>query len=199
MNGDAPSENAEIVLPVNRVIALLQDAGYEVRNPRATIASVEFEFSAILTAREGLDLVVVVDTVTRKDSRVRRQLESLASALDLIGSRRPLTVVVVGPSPRQSVIEAMSRVGRVLLVGTPTGHKAEQSLRDALAVLLPLTLPEVVEPSTQSWDDLRRRVAATPHPDWAVPLLDAAPDGPDAVQEHLRRLIEAAIADGSAE
>lgn len=180
---------------VDRVVEILQVEGYEVRPAPIRIGSLNFDFSAVLTARSGLDLVIIVDTVQQRPERIHDALESLGRALDRLASRRPITVVLVGPPPRQALVEALARTGRVLIVGTPVGQHANQSLRDTLSVLLPLKLPEVSLPSLQSWEELSRRLLDQDEPAVVTPLLEAAADGPNDVRDAMRKVLAAPFED----
>jgi hypothetical protein len=60
----------------------------------------------------------------------------------MMGSRRPLTLVVVGPRPESSTLTSLSRHARVLAVGESADEK---DLSNWLAVLLPLKLPKAAD------------------------------------------------------
>lgn len=151
--------------PVQRVVALLSDVGgYVRREVPFRIASVDFEFAAVLTNPHSLDLVVVIDTVMEPDDVLRRKLETLSTALDLVASRRPVTAVLVGPPPRAITLDALVRTGRVLVVGTPAPEEAHDAVRHALAVLLPLDIPELQDATAQSWDEMRTAMTMSPGP-----------------------------------
>src|SRR4051812_14749840 len=103
---------------VQRVVDRLDGAGYAVLDQPVAIGGIPFEFSAMLVGRHSLDLVIVADTLADPDhERLRRRLNGLARALDVVGSRRTLTVVLVGPRPPAPVMHALADVARVL----PTG------------------------------------------------------------------------------
>jgi hypothetical protein len=173
--------------PIQRVVTLLTNAGYRPRELPMTVAKMPFEFSAVLLgADRALDLIVLVDTLTEAESRIRQKIEGLSRALDLVASRRPLTVVLVGPPPRAAILEALGRVCRVLTVGTPTGKGADRFLSDALAVLLPLELPRADETVADPIGEVQKRLPASPDKEGLSDLLKAAPQGADAVQDALR-------------
>ena len=168
--------------PVERVVALMNESGYERLPQPVEVAGIPFEFSAVLAARSSLDLIVVVDTVVDTDvESIERRVRGLSRALDLVESRRPLTVVVVGPEPRPELQLALTRIARVLVAGVPS---EERDLREALAVLLPLELVTVTE-MPESWRSARERLLAA-HPD-AAELLRVAAEGPKEVAEAARR------------
>jgi|SRR5208282_1383229 len=180
--------------PVTRVVDILTNAGYRHRTTPVTVASVRFEFAALLLGSERAnDLIIVIDTLVDGEARIRQKVEGLSRALDLVASRRPLTVVLVGPPPRPTIVEALARVSRVLTVGTPTGDNADRFLADTLAVLLPLSLPDASEAVIDPLGEVRRQLPTDIDQDALVPLFAAAPSGTEAVQEALRELLEAPL------
>jgi hypothetical protein len=167
--------------PVERVVALLREAGYERLPVPVAVAGIPFEFSAVLAARSSLDLIVVVDTVTETDvASIRRRVQGLSRALDLVESRRPLTVVVIGPDPLPELQVALTRVARVLMAGVPG---SERELREAVAVLLPLELVTAAE-LPESWRSARDKLL-TAHPNVAE-VLEAAKMGAEEVAKAAR-------------
>ena len=177
--------------PVTRVVDILTTAGYRQRTTPVTVASVRFEFAAILLGSDRAnDLIIVIDTLVDGEARIRQKVEGLSRALDLAASRRSLTVVLVGPPPRPTIVEALARVSRVLTVGTPTGDSADRFLADTLAVLLPLVLPDASEAVVDPLDEVRRQLPVDIDQDALVPLFTAARSGTEAVQAALRELLE---------
>ena len=184
---------------LERVISVLTGAGYRELAKPLSVASLPFDFAATLIARErALDLIVVVDMDAEKDERrLVQNVQSLARALDVMRSRRPLTVVLVGALPNPATLGALKRVCRVLTVGVPTGPSAEQALRDALAVLLPL--PHLDEMSAlANWrSELDAQLPDRDKRGLINSLLPAADKGAGAVEKEfaaqLRREIAPAL------
>ena len=172
--------------PVQRVVSMLSEVGYQVRPPPLLVGSIPFEFAAALTAERSLVLIVIIDTLEDPEDRIRQKLDGLTRALDLASSRRPLTAVLVGPTPEQAVMEELARIARVLPVGTPAGESADDSLRDSLAVLLPLAVPQVTDQAAQSWGQVCERLRDAHPGDRLTPLLDAATEGSEAVRDALQ-------------
>ncbi|HEY4779126.1 MAG TPA: hypothetical protein VIH47_06000 [Solirubrobacterales bacterium] len=173
--------------PVERVETTLKQVGYEaVEQPK--IAGISFDFAAMLAGHASLDLVVVVDLALEADeARIRRRVEALARALDLVRSRRSLTVVLVGPRPDPALIQAIAVVARVL--GVSPGEDADTSLRDALAVLLPLEIDSEEEKDAGAdWEDTRQRLLKEHSPE-VDSVLEAARRGEEAVTEALRGVL----------
>jgi len=177
--------------PVTRVVDILINAGYRQRTAPISVASVPFEFAALLLGSDHAnDLIVVIDTLVDGEARIRQKVEGLSRALDLVSSRRPLTVVLVGPPPRPTIVEALARVSRVLSVGTPTGDNADRFLSDTLAVLLPLGLPSASDSVVDPLNEVRRQLPTDIDQDDLAPMFAAAPSGTDAVKEAFRVLLE---------
>ena len=92
----------------------------------------------------------------------------------------------VGPQLGDITVREASRVCRVLAVGTPTGRGADQQVRDALSVLLPLTLPAGAITSIHPLDALRANLNGSV-PSEVEEIIERAKDGSEAVRESLRR------------
>lgn len=121
---------------------LLLNAGYRPQVQPIRIGPLEHRFAAVLAGRDrSIELVVVADTLEEPEKELVVAIRTLGRALDLVGSRRPLTVVLVGPTVSAAAISAMGRVARVLVVEpAEDGRLADQSLRDSVAGLLPLSV-----------------------------------------------------------
>ena len=156
-----------------------------------------FDFDAVLVGTGTLqDLIVVVDTVTTEEPGMTRSIQGLSRALDIAESKRPLTVVLVGPRPTENVIEALSRVCRVLPVGSASGEDAEENIRDWLAVLLPLMLPNQSDLSADSVAELQEMLSDNSDPVTSKLLLEASYNGKEKVRETFAELLLDAIHGG---
>jgi hypothetical protein len=174
--------------PVERVVAVLEGAGYEIVEQPRRIGGIPFEFAAMLAGRSSLDLIALVDlAVDADDERIRRRVEGLARALDLVRSRRSLTVVLVGPRRGAGLIQGIAVVARILTVGSP-GEDDEADLRDALAVLLPLEVTTEDGEAADSWAAARDRMVAA-HPAETEAVLSAARSGKAAVESALHDML----------
>jgi len=174
---------------VTRVLDLLATVGYRVieQDKPVTVASVPFEFDALLVgSNRAHDLIVVIDTLVEPEARIRQKVQGLSRALDLVGSRRPLTVILVGPSPPPGTIEALAKVSRVLTVDVLSTPEA---LSDALGILLPLHLPDTTEAVMDPLGELRSRIPPTPETQTLAVVYEAASNGPEAVSEALRAML----------
>lgn len=176
--------------PIKRAQELLAEAGLRPLTPPVMVAGVPFEFSAILTADASLDLVVLVDTVEDgPEEEARREIGGLARALDVAGSRRPLTVALIGPRWSEVTERAMARVARVLVCEVVVDDDAKATLRDALAVLLPLILEMSPDEPTESWANVRAQLEEEAGGPDLADLLGAAPRGASRVHDALVRFL----------
>lgn len=182
--------------PIERVVEILTAANYRPASRPLTVASVPFEFAAVLVGTgRAPDLIVVVDTVAESEVRIRQKIDSLGRALDVAGSMRPLTAVLVGPRPSDMTLDVISRVCRVLPVGTPAGGGAEAQLRDWLAVLLPLPLPDPNQALADPEGELLAHLPENIDDELRSKLLSAAAHGPKAVQRVLKERLTSALVD----
>jgi hypothetical protein len=184
--------------PVERIGQMLEGAGYRRLASPLRIAGLSFEVRAAYVGTEpSPDLVLVADTAFDEQEHILRTVEGIGRALDIVKSKRPMTAVLAGPKPRAEVIEALSRVCRVLPVGVPSDGYAEAALHNWLAVLMPLTVPQ---PSEHIADPMGEIAAHLQGLDPAVAeLVHLAPMGPATVQRRLHELLSAVLADNTEE
>lgn len=180
--------------PVERISDILTNAGYRRMSAPLKVADLAFEFPAtFIGSGKSADLILVADTAIEAAPRILRKVESIGRALDVLQSKRPVTVVLAGPRPDAEVIDALTRVGRVLPVGTQVDKDLSVALMNWLAVLLPLRLPQ----PSQSFADplLSVRTAASDIEEHVRGLIDVAREGADAVQTNLHALLTKTFGD----
>ncbi|MFJ2620148.1 hypothetical protein [Glutamicibacter sp. NPDC087344] len=170
---------------VQEVITVLEHAGFERLPKPLTIAGTEFGFeAAVRGTHTSHDLVLVAtDQVPRR--RLQRLVAGLARSLDLVASRRPVSLVLLGGVAASDRIE-LERYARILPIASTRPDTAE--IKDAIAVLLPLQLPNVdlvhgSDPVNEVMTALGLRKTTPEH----IRLIRSAADGTDAVRETLRR------------
>lgn len=179
--------------PVDRIAEILKDAGYVALPTPLEIRGLRFEIqSAFVGASPSPDLIIVADTAFEDEKRILRKLEGIARALDLAGSRRPLTAILAGPRPTSPVIGAMVRVCRVLPVGPTGGTDFETRLINWLAVLLPLVLPAPDQGVADPFAELAGHLDGLDAD--VVDLIDVATEGKDPVRDQLIELVAAPAA-----
>lgn len=181
--------------PVDRIVSILEgsNAFRRVSSP-IKIGNVPFDFAAVLfgTGRNP-DLVVIVDTINEDVQRTRQKIGGLGRAMDVVGSRRPVTAILAGPRPDEATLESIGRVCRVLPVGTPTGTTGDRLLQDWLSVLLPLELPSQSNLAADSVGEVRRQMPHGIDQELSNAILEAAPRGASAVQAELKRRLLAPL------
>ena len=174
--------------PVDRIASVLTDAGYLRLPVPLEIAGLEFSLAAaFLGTSPSPDLILVEDIAYEEEGRILRKIEGIARAMDVVQSKRPLTVILAGPRPRSTTIEAMCRVCRVLPVGTDQDEDSDQTLENWLSVLMPLKLPEpntgIADPMAAISEDLDGLPAEV------AELVELAGRGTDAVRTRLHEII----------
>lgn len=178
--------------PIEGVVEILTGSGYRRLSSPLSIAGLSFEFPAALIGENpSPDLVLVADTAFEPDTRILRKVEGVARALDVARSKRPLTAILVGPRPTAAVLDAMTKVCRVLPTGVIRPDDTSGLLQNWLAVLLPLALPEpsqnVTEPLesiVQRSDDLNEGI---------IEIVALGAQGTDAVQARLHELLNTSL------
>lgn len=184
------------ITPVGRITTMLLEAGYQSVSTPLVIGGLKFDFPAALVGTEpSPDLILVADTAFEQEERLVAKLEGAARALDVARSKRPLTVVIAGPRPSSSNLEIMSRVCRVLPTGTVLDKDTDGSLRNWLAVLLPLRLPEAHAPIADALEQISKLGAGLDQE--VAELVVPAKQGTRAVQVQLHKIIDAAVADAN--
>ncbi len=191
---------------IDKVSQRLKDAGFEPVSGRFKVASVTFDFPAVLTGKpeRGSDLVVLIDTadegeIGERGIRARQRLEALTMALDVANWPVVVTAILVGPPLPTETVQELTHTCRVLTVSKSSldGVADAPALEDRLRVLLPLDagLGEdtlAADPIGQ----LERKMAGTPDARLAELLVSASLRGEDEVRRALARAVETAVAPG---
>lgn len=184
----------------DRVLEILVDEGGYRELPKPfKVGSLSFDFSHVLVAGDKAnDVVIIVELkADSADDAVIRKILALTRALDVMRSKRPVTAVLTSGQLRPEMVQTTSRVCRVLPVGAPAGPNALNAIRDWLSVLLPLRETSSVQ-TVLDWEgDLRAQIPMSVKGAWLDELLKLAPQGKQAVEDSLarviRRLVKAAL------
>lgn len=131
-----------------RVVEILVNKGnYRRLNTPLLIGSQEFVFTSILAGSDKAnDLVLVIElTGSSTNESVIRSVLAFTRALDVVGSRRPVTAILTSGQADKDLVNAINRVCRVLPIGAPTGEDSSEVITHWLAALLPLEKPPEVE------------------------------------------------------
>lgn len=174
--------------PVDRVADYLERNGFRRLPSPLVINRMAFKFPAVLGgAEKSSDLILVVDTVNLEDAEIVRQVLGVARALDVARSSNPLTTVIVGPRPKQDILEELIAVCRVLPLGTI--GDGEEELVNWLAVLTPLNEIDANGIVADPIAELRQQIEDLP--DEIRELLKFS--SPDAVEEGVNVLLAIAL------
>ena len=177
--------------PIDRVVAILKSAGYEQRD-HLNLRNIDFEFGAILVAPPGRsDLVVVIDATTETPKQIQDKVLTLSRALDVSRSRRPLTSILVGPIERESAIESIKRVCRVLFISRGNAT-ADEDIKEQLAVLMPINSPPHAEMLASAMKELARELNEEVTP-FVASLLERSALGREAVEYELLSTLQAKL------
>ena len=180
---------------------LVQQGKYRELPQPMKVGSLSFEFDHALVASErGNDLVIIFELKGgTSDEALIRKVLALTRALDVLRSRRSVTAVLTSGPALPETVQAISRVCRVLPIGTPTGPKAVEAVRDWLSVLLPISQPVTIETLVDWSRDIAAEIPSAVVGTFASALVDAAPLGKEAVEESLAEAIRIAVGPALAE
>lgn len=175
---------------VEVVLRELEQAGFEQLTQPLAVAGVAFDFDAAVTGTGvSHDLVVIVgqDTDLR---HLIRLLSGLTRSLDRLESRRPVSVVLIGSRPENATLSQLQESARVILIKSRKPNPAE--IQNAIAVLLPLSLPSTTQTTINPLDELTRCLGDDASEEHQV-LLEATRAGPDAVCDAFQSFLEEAL------
>lgn len=170
-----------------RVVEILVERGhYRQLTTPLRIGSQDFVFTSVLAGTDKAnDIVLVIElTGSLGNDAIARSVLAFTRALDVIGSRRPVTVVLTSGQADKDLLNAINRVCRVLPVGAPTGEDSSQVIADWLAVLLPLDSPPAVE-HLGEWRNALEKQLAHLDPVEVEQFIQRAQSGKEAVEDAL--------------
>lgn len=174
---------------VETVLGVLLAAGFEQLPNPLIVADSAFDFDAAVMGTGVSHDLVVVATVDSSPRRLGRLLSSLSRTLDQVGSRRPVSLILLGEPLDGFDVADLGRHARVITIESP--NPAVDDVRRAVAVLMPLALPSA---TTRGKDPLVQvaEVLGASLSEEQQAFLDAARVGPDEVRNTLRRYIDLA-------
>jgi hypothetical protein len=195
----------------NAIIARLEAEGYQRVATPFQVASVRFDFTAVLQGQKGrgFDIVLIMDTSAgehgdKSGSRTRQRIEALSRALDVSGSRLVLTAILAGAPLPTADVEAIARICRVLTVesaelnkeGASVSEEAARELDDKLRILLPLALEKDHGSAVDPIGEVENRLPASVDRAVAQAVFAGSARGDRAVARAVRDLLEAALKPG---
>lgn len=173
---------------------LVNEGRYRMLPQPLKVGSGSFEFShALVGSDTANDLVVVVEIKPdTSDDLIVRNILGLTRALDVLRSRRSLTAVLTSGPAAPETLRSISRVCRVLPVGSPQGPKAVDALREWLAALLPLG-PHADGEITVDWLGELRDNLRKPADQLTDALIASALEGASEVEAAFAAAIRSAV------
>lgn len=186
----------------DRVVEILvTEGGYRELPKPLKIGTLSFDFThALVASNKANDLVVVIEPKgDAADEVLVRRVLALTRALDVLQSRRSVTAVLTSGQAEPDTVLSISRVCRVLPVGSPSGPRATDAVRDWLSVLLPLSEPPAIESFIDWQSDLRALLPVKAAGSFVDELIAVALTGHDAVDQALAKAISRQVAAGLAD
>ncbi|WP_182376730.1 hypothetical protein [Nocardioides sp. WS12] len=178
---------------IDTVLGVLESNGYKRLPKPLTVAGTQFEFEAAVSGTDKSQDLVIVASRELPPRRLLRLVAVLARSLDVMNSRRPVTVLILGSIGPTEKAE-LERHARILVLGT--NEPTIEEVRHAASVLLPLSLPSVSvagrDPISEVFEILSVQLT-----DEHVALIRSAAGGAAHVETALRKYVNAAVRDGA--
>jgi hypothetical protein len=171
---------------------VLEQAGFRRLPMPVVVAGASFDFDAALIGTGVSQDLIVVGGLATDPNHLARLLSGLNRSLDRLGSRRPVSLVLLGARPNGAYLARLEAAARVMVLDT--SEPTQAAVQEAVAILLPLRLPSAAEATIAPLDEVRERLSSRVTNDHRA-LIDAASSGPDVVQEVLREYLAAAFGD----
>jgi len=179
------------VSAVDTVLQVLEANGFRRLPKPLLVGGTTFDFDAAVTGTDKSHDLVIVSGPTANPKRLAQLLSGLNLTLDSVESRRPVSIVLIGPPLNRSVIMNLEDHARVMTISTV--EPTEDEVRSAVAVLLPLRFPQARQVSTDPLEELSANLGGD-FTDEHRAIIDSARIGSDAVRETLRTYIDSAVA-----
>ena len=148
------------------------------------------KFDAAMTGTGASQDLIIVGGLATDPERLAQLLSGLTRSLDRFESRRPVSVVLLGPRPDLVLLARLEVRARVMALGT--SEPTQSQVIDAVAILLPLRLPSTSEATTAPLDNLRELLSDRATDEHRA-IIDAAGSGPEVVRQVLRKYVKAAF------
>lgn len=177
---------------VELVLGELESAGFRRLPKPLVVAGAVFDFDAAVTGTGVSHDLVVVGGQEADSDRLVQLLSGLNRSLDQLGSRRPVSLVLIGSRPKPETLARLEDSARVMVIKGELPETA--AVRDAMAVLFPLHLPPTTQEVADPLDELMADLGSSASDELRL-LVDAARIGPDAVRETFRRYLDESLED----
>lgn len=179
-----------MVATVESVVQILESVGFERLPSPLLVGGAAFDFdAAAIGTGVSHDLVIVSSPATPAE-HLLNLLSALNRTLDRLQSTRPVSVVLLGTHPGSATMVELESHARILAV---EGHESNaQSVRKALAVLLPFQLPATSDLVSDPIGELRDTLGSELTAEHSA-LLNSAQFGSESVEIRLRDYIDSVV------
>ena len=168
---------------IDTVTRALQEEGFYPLSVPLRVAGLSFQFDgALIGTRDSHDLVLL-GGLTVRSTELAQLLASFCRMLDHLESRRPVTLVILGPTPDAATLTQLTTHARVIALGL--SEPSDHVVRDRLAILFPIDLPPPGETTINPMDEVKQCLSG-PITAAHVALIDAASQGQRQVCTALR-------------
>ena len=175
---------------IDEVSILLEDSGFKKLPTPFTLNGISFSFpAAFLGQPPPNDLILIINTDLESESRLSRRVHGLTRALDLAGSKKPLTNIIFGNNVKSSFLESLSYLSRVV----PLDKASHEEAKNRLAILLPLEIPQATSTTTEPLIELLSELTDFDEP--IKVLAQRGEEGSASVREHFITLINSEFID----
>lgn len=175
----------------SEVVALLANNGYAEVTSQVTIGDVQLDVPNLWEGpSENMDLSLIIDRPDSRESALRLYwlVQRLARALDSAGSRRTVTVILIGePSPNTGLGELLE-LARVLVVD---GSLATERM---IGPLLRLRLPATATSQLDGIEEVTNAIAKKRSARDLLRLIQAARAGAGAVSDRYSAWLDESFA-----
>ncbi len=182
---------------LGQVSVVLGDAGYAEKRGALRIGALKLEFRRVFEGPNGRSGLILADEITGDpgvDAHVLRRIRACLSALDQMGSRRQLAIVVIAQPAARECHAWLSASMRTIWLSP---QASLQETQDALAALLPLRIPQAQVEGADGIRELRKLVthdSRLADSDAVRTLIAAAGGGAVKVENAFLTLVQSSIA-----
>lgn len=181
---------------VEVVLEQLEKAGFQKLPKPLVVGGASFDFDAAVTGTGVSHDLVVVGGQDVDPRHLIQLLSGLNRSLDRLASRRPVSVILLGTRPEAATLGELENSARVMLIESQEPEPAD--VQNAIAVLLPLHLPETTRKAPDPLDELVKSLGKAATDEYRE-LINAARLGPETVRSTLREYLEDAVEQESSE
>lgn len=162
-------------------VGMLERAGYQNKGRLVLVSGIRLDFDAVLEGpNNAKELVLILDGKELEQGAALKNLRTLSLLLERTESRRPVTLILARPSQGPAEIKKLGDLVRLLVL-----KEDETDLDLSLGPLLPLKLPNTVEPSRSASSALESELGSFGKDPLIRELVNAASKSSDQVHDKM--------------